>query len=54
MVPMLAMVNALVPFVSVKLDELEEPTVTEPKALLAGLKVTDEFAAPPIPVNVAV
>lgn len=53
MVPMLEMVNAVLPFVRVKGSELEEPTVTVPKLWLAGLRLAVE-ALVPVPVSVAV
>jgi hypothetical protein len=42
-----------VPFVTVKVAEPEEPTVTEPKFWLAGLKLTEEPLVP-VPVSAAV
>lgn len=50
---MLVMVKALVPFVSVKVADPEEPTVTEPRFWLAGARFAVEPLVP-VPVNVAV
>jgi hypothetical protein len=50
---MFAMVNAVVPLVSVKVAEPEEPTFTEPKFWLAGPRLAVE-ALVPVPVSEAV
>lgn len=51
---MLDMVNGVFVFVRVKLAGVEEPMATWPKPLLAGVSVTEELPAPPVPVSVAV
>jgi hypothetical protein len=51
-VPILEIVNALPPFVSVKFAELDEPTFTEPKLLLVGLRLAVELPElVPVPVS---
>lgn len=50
-VAMLEMVSGVVVFVRVKLSELEEPIATWPKPLVAGVNVTEELPAPPVPVS---
>jgi hypothetical protein len=50
----LEIVREFVPFVRVKVSELEEPIPTEPKFWLVGLRLTEVLVATPVPVSAAV